>query len=409
MILAVKEYSDGLLYNCQRRVSSKKQDYAFCGSEFSYENDSFNSTQNKKRDNILLAGVLGLFFVGFSVLASAYLKTNKRSSFRESGSFVMKTFESLANKKEIPTFEQCKSLDKNLNEFLHKRINYINAPRDLKNKIGIKNDENRLLLYGKPGTGKTFFGKVLAKTLGADFMEIKFSDYNSQWIGEDIEKMQSLFEGILKEATANPKKRYVVVYNEIDTAIQPIEKLVNAGKSRHHMYKIEERATLLQYMDDISEKAPNVTIIGTTNQSPKNNGLDGAILSRFKNIVELNYPNADMLYEAIKRSLECMNSGKDFIKANKDRLKSLASEMESRRCSFRDMDKVVDKSKELHLEDALKNPNINYKFDYLKTALKSIGNTDGEFNFNSKRGEYYESKSYFIKLWNKLFNRKKSE
>ena len=59
-----------------------------------------------------------------------------------------------------------------------------------------------------------------------------------------------------------------------------------------------------ELMELLKEKAPNVTIIGTTNISPKNNGLDGAAMSRFQNLIEVPFPDKDCLYEALKMNLD---------------------------------------------------------------------------------------------------------
>lgn len=238
---------------------------------------------------------------------------------------------------------------------------------------------NKLLLYGPPGTGKSYFAKIYAKTLGAEYTEIKFSDFNSQWCGEHIENLKSVFDTILTKATAEPNKKFVVTLNEIDAILLPAESLMRAGTG-HSMFKLEERSTVLNYFDEIAAKAPNVTIIGTTNISPKNNGLDGAAMSRFKNIIGVDYPDKTCLYEALKANLLELKDGKKFVDKNNSKLEKFAANLVDRQSSFRDLDNIIDSSKNYYLDDYMKNKNAQFKYEYLEKAKNGLDLTDGEIN-----------------------------
>ena len=143
------------------------------------------------------------------------------------------------------------------------------------------------------------------------------------------------------------------------------------------MTKLEHRSVFLNYLDELKSKAPNVIVIGTTNLSPRNNNLDRATLSRFKNILELPMPNEECLFEALKRNLKTIDEGK-FIETNSLELKKLAQKLTSRKSSFRDLENIVEKSKNYYLDDLLKDKEKSYNMEYLKKAESNLSLTDGE-------------------------------
>lgn len=336
--------------------------------------------QNEKRNKLLLCGELAVLF-GSLIITGALL--NRSSSTKSTSSKIWtgmaREFESLKSNANIPTLDSCKSINKKLRSFLQAQVNYSKVkPEDIK-KVGTPKPANKLLLYGPPGTGKSYFAKIYAKSLDAEYAEIKYSEINSTWAGQHLEQLTSIFEDILAKSQMAKDKKFVVVFNEIDALVIPAESLRKGG-SGNSLFKLEERSVFLNYIDEIAEKAPNVTIIGTTNISPKNNGLDGAAMSRFKNIIGVDYPEKDCLYEALKANLEKMDGGKSFIGGNDKNLEKLAETMAKRKSSFRDLDKVIDTSKNYYLEDYTKNNNAEFKFKYLEDAFKDLDLTDGEIS-----------------------------
>ena len=362
------------------------------GSSMSYAYNNFDITrsleeikqQNDVKNKFLLA-ITGLLTLGTILIpASIYLKGGGGSkSSTQSIYGLVRNFENLSKNEKIPTLATCKSINKKLKSFLQEQINYVKANQNDIIKAGNPKPTNMLLMYGPPGTGKTFFSKIFAKTLGAEYTEIKFADFNSQWCGEHIENLKSVMNDILATATLSPQKKFVVTFNEIDAILQPVENMSNV-KGGYGMVKAEERATILTYIDEILEKAPNVTIIGTTNLAPKNNQLDGAAMSRFKNIIEVSYPDKECLYEALKTLLERIDNGKDFIENNKNMIKKLTEKLNQRKASFRDLDNIAEKAKKAYLEACMTNKNAKFKYQYLDDALNNLDLTDGERNFSGK-------------------------
>ena len=286
-------------------------------------------------------------------------------------------FEVLNNDSNIPTLHNCKSINKKLKTFLQNQIDLSKAtPEDLA-ATGAPKLENRLLLYGAPGSGKTFFAKIFAKTLDANYKEIKYSDLNDVYLGRHLDNIKDCFDNIIKTANKNPEQRFVVTFNEIDSMVLPIGR-ISKGQDGHSAFKVEERSVFLNYLDEISIKAPNVTIIGTTNVSPKNQGLDGAAMSRFKNLMEVSYPDKECLREALKANIADVKGGQSFIDENPKQIEDIVELMKNRKFSYRDLNAVTDGSKRLFLRDYLNDKNSKFKYEYLEKALKDIDLTDGE-------------------------------
>ncbi len=270
--------------------------------------------QNEKRNNLLLAGGFAVL-TGSLMIAGGLLNRNSSTTSSKIWTGMTRGFESLKGDNNIPTLDSCKSINKKLRSFLQAQVDYSKVkPEDIK-KVGTPKPANKLLLYGPPGTGKSYFAKIYAKSLDAEYAEIKYSEINSTWAGQHLEQLTSIFEDILAKSKTAPDKKFIVVFNEIDALVIPAESL-RKGVS-HSLFKLEEHSVFLNYLDEIAEKAPNVTIVGTTNISPKNNGLDGAAMSRFKNIIGVDYPEKECLFEALKANLEKMDGGKNFVDKNK--------------------------------------------------------------------------------------------
>lgn len=320
---------------------------------------------------------INLFFIGRNGQAG---KLRKPSKLPDNSINVAISFSSLLSDKKVPTLNSCKSLSNNLQTVLKQQVAQLGASRNIAQLAGMPEMTNRLILVGPPGSGKSFFAKVMAKSLNAKYMEVQASDFISKWAGEGTQNLKNIFEKIIKEAEKAPDEKFVVTFNEIDTIIQPVEKISNAGNAggTHFMTKLEHRSTFLNYIDQISAKNPNVIIIGTSNLSPKNKALDGAAMSRFQNIVEVSLPEKECLLEAIKSNLAGIKEYEKFISTNDKELIALAKEMEAKKYSFRDLENIIMSSKKYYLEDLLKDKNKDYSIEYLKKGMDSKTITDGD-------------------------------
>ena len=334
-----------------------------------------NAKQNEVQNNLLKLGI-GILGAGMLAIAGSLLMPKGGSSTRSTIKIFTKTFESLGESKDVPTLDTCKSLNSKLRNFLKTQLKLAKStPEELK-ALGNPKPANRLILYGPPGVGKSYYAKIYAKSLDAEYLEVKYSDINSEWCGDQLEQLNNIFKQVLLAGTENPNKKYVLVLNEIDPLVVPLDVLLK-GRG-HSIFKTEERSIFLDCIDEIAEKAPNVTIIGTTNVAPRDNKLDGAAMSRFKNILAVGYPEKDCLLEALKSSLQKFDLEKDFVDKNADKLNALAEKMAKRKASFRDLNKMLESSKLVFMEDSGKAKNKKFDVKYLDEAFDSIELTDGE-------------------------------
>lgn len=366
------------------KQSNKKNDYCLIGkkpamsinSDLDYQRKIVE--QNERKIAILGITGLTLLFGTFLWNLKTLIELSKNKSRHMPVN--LRRFESLKNNLKIPNLENCKSVNKDLKTVLQRQVNQLKAGADVLAETGEPQASNRLLLYGTPGTGKSFFSKIFAKSIDAEYMEVMYSDFNSMWAGEGVDNLKKVFEGILKTAKKNPNQKYVVTFNEIDSVVQPVEKLTAPTKGTHFISKLEERSVFLNYLELLKEKAPNVTIIGTTNISPKNNGLDGAAMSRFQNLIEVPFPDKDCLYEALKMNLDKIKNKDKFITDNDTNLKNLAQKMADRKFSFRNLEYIINDAKGYHLDDKMNGKNGDFKFEYLKQAEGKLKVSDGELN-----------------------------
>ena len=364
------------------RYPSFRNSYCVIGKKQAENINSDLDFQKKVvEQNERMIGIAGI--TGIVILCGTFLfnlktliELSKRAKNKMPAN--IRPFESLKDNNKIPDLESCKSINKDLKDILQRQVNQIKAGDDIIAETGEPQASNRLLLYGSAGVGKSFFSKIFAKSIDAEYLEVMHSDYNSKWVGEGVNNMKNIFEGILQTAKKNPAKRYVVTFNEIDAMVAPADKVINNTSGTHWVSILEERSAFLNYLELIKEKAPNVTIIGTTNISPKNNGLDKAAMSRFQNLIEVPYPDKECLYEALKTSLEKIKNKDKFIEENETELKNLAQKMADRNFSFRNLNFVVNDAKGRHLDDRVNGQKNDFKFSYLKEAENNLKLSDGE-------------------------------
>lgn len=319
--------------------------------------------------SLLLLGLTGL------------LLTSKKGNLFKKDASISKagqSFKSLADDVNIPKLENCKSLNKNLKQILERQVNIAKAGKNIPSEFADDTlVSNRFLLFGPPGSGKSYFAKVYAKSLDAKYMDVLFSDVNSKWAGETESKMSKMFDYIKNTATTEPDKKFVVAFNEIDSFVVPPDNLTSSSGS-HWVTILRERSVFLNSIEELKEKAPNVTIIGTTNISPQNNKLDRAAMSRFQSLIEVDYPDSDCLYEALKQNLPKLKNKDSFFQENEENLKQLAKSMSEKKFSFRNLEYIIKDAKEMYLNDKIKDNTASFKMKYLDDSMNSMKLSDGD-------------------------------
>jgi SpoVK/Ycf46/Vps4 family AAA+-type ATPase len=145
-------------------------------------------------------------------------------------------------------------------KFLKKYINdywlSIWQNRDIAKEYGVRPPKG-ILLFGAPGTGKTWFATALAGTLSRPMIKVDLGDFLSKWVGESEQRTKTL----LKYAEIS---NAVIFFDEFDAIA------TKRSEGEHEVYR-SVKNILLSWMTN----QESAIIIGTTNRA---SDLDEAFL-----------------------------------------------------------------------------------------------------------------------------------
>ncbi len=136
-----------------------------------------------------------------------------------------------------------------------------------------------IILWGPPGTGKTFFAKAIATAIGAALTVVSGPELKSKWVGESEENLRQVFHKARQSAPA------IIVFDELDSFATARGTYGGTG-IEHSMVN-----QLLTEMDGF-HKEELVFVVGTTNFVES---LDAALLrpGRFEFHLHIPYPDDD--------------------------------------------------------------------------------------------------------------------
>jgi cell division protease FtsH len=143
-----------------------------------------------------------------------------------------------------------------------------------------------MILWGPPGTGKTFFAKAIATAIGAAITIVSGPELKSKWVGESEEQLRQVFHKARQSAPA------IIVFDELDSFATARGTYTGSGVE-HSMVN-----QLLTEMDGF-HKEELVFVVGTTNYVES---LDPALLrpGRFEFHLHIPYPEDDDRREIVK-------------------------------------------------------------------------------------------------------------
>lgn len=161
-----------------------------------------------------------------------------------------------------------------------------------------------ILLEGPAGTGKTTFAKAAANELGVRFAEVNANSLVDAYIGKTGKNIDALFDEARKmSADGMP---VVLFIDEIDYLAQ--------RRGGENKTAAEAVPALIKQMDGFSTDSDGIVIIAATNIKST---LDPAILSRFRNVINIPLPTESERKAMFEAKLKIID-GKDFASLDLD-------------------------------------------------------------------------------------------
>eukprot|EP00979_Chaetoceros_neogracilis_P015320 scaffold5691_cov184-Chaetoceros_neogracile.AAC.1 len=146
-----------------------------------------------------------------------------------------------------------------------------------------------ILLFGPPGTGKSFLAKAVATEADSTFFSVSSSDLVSKWQGESERLVKNLFE----MARESPGGRAIVFIDEVDS-------LCGSRSEGESDSARRIKTEFLVQMDGVGKDSNGVLILGATNVPWE---LDAAIRRRFEKRVYIPLPGAPARTLMVKLNL----------------------------------------------------------------------------------------------------------
>ena len=370
------------------------------------------SKREKSRDRWGKANTIAQFgiaagFISSAIIAFLALKFSKAQAAGKLDSLKDKSvlkFKEIA-KDSVPELSS-DSVNPKARDFIKMVKERTGMDEKVAKYAGSKSAEQCVLFHGPSGTGKTFSAKLMANELGAQYAEVDFPKIASPYVGQASKNINQVFSDIAAKAKAEPNKKFLVAFNEIDSMLIPMEK-----SGSNQSYVLENRTAFLNGLDSIKE-FKNVKIVGTTNANPKSGNLDLAALSRFGNLFEVELPTRKEIIASLKWHLKDCEAAKKGLLNNKNEreIEKFADELLKKHFSQRDVEKLAENAQTRFAIDIAKKSNpMEQKFDikYLKEALKNKEFTTGSMNKKDKtpKGTSFQDLTFIQKLF-LLFSKK---
>lgn len=117
-----------------------------------------------------------------------------------------------------------------------------------------------ILLYGPPGSGKTYLARAIAGEVNCPFIALNSTDLAQTYYGQAKTAIKKLFADAERAARASKTKTAIIFIDELDALPS------RSGSSNNQAFEAETINTLLSEMDGFNQrKDVNIVIIGATN------------------------------------------------------------------------------------------------------------------------------------------------
>lgn len=250
-------------------------------------------------------------------------------------------------------FDDVKGMDKEI-KMIKEEFSNDERSKLLKKELGIKN-KNFILFYGVPGTGKTFFATAIANELNVPFVSVSCTQLKGSLHGQTENNVIAIFD-------------YCAQFERCILFLDEFEAIATDRNSMNSSEVASSTVTTLLTKINGFGSSDNILLIGATNLPYK---LDGAIISRANEMIEIPLPNHEVILEVLKHKIG------DRI-ANDVDLNQIATRLDG--YSNRDISKMINKMKNLvylkYKDDtSVAASDIKYTLEDLNAAIKEIGPT----------------------------------
>ena len=234
----------------------------------------------QKPENVIISISQTLFSLFPTlVLVALFVLVLKMQGLGEKG----KVYDAETSKEKVK-FDDVAGLDEEKQEMIE-IVRFLKEPEKF-NNMGAKVPKG-VLLYGKPGTGKTLIAKAIAGEAGVPFISMSGSEFIEMFAGLGASRVRKLFEKARKVAPC------IVFIDEIDA--------IGSRRSSGNGAESENNQTLNQLLVEMDGFDTNETIIvlAATNRPEM---LDKALLrpGRFDRQITINIPDKRGREEILK-------------------------------------------------------------------------------------------------------------
>lgn len=153
--------------------------------------------------------------------------------------------------------------------------------------------KKKILLCGKPGTGKTFSAQIMSSVLNIPLIYIRFDAIISSYLGETAGNLRKVFD-FIEHGT------WIVLFDEFD--------IIGKNRDDNHEHGEIKRVVnnFLQMLDNV--KGDSIILAATNHQ----NILDPAIWRRFDDVIYYNLPDEKNRYQLFEIYLKSIKRDKDI-------------------------------------------------------------------------------------------------
>lgn len=158
---------------------------------------------------------------------------------------------------------------------------------ELNEEFGVK-PANGFILYGPPGSGKTFFTKCMAGETDMPFVEIDLPELTSKYVNESAQLIRDTFQEVREHGPM------MVCINELDSL----------AMSRDSEMTNSEQKAINQLLTEVEDlKDSRSIIVGTTNKIEE---IDEAMRrsGRFTDEFEVGIPGEDFRRKALRQFMQ---------------------------------------------------------------------------------------------------------